>query len=173
MMMVDDDIYTTESPTDGTPLYNFERFKGVHELLANTGLKHTLAICAAEIPNHPELTEYILGRKDEFIFGLHGWNHEKYSTWPRGSIIHSLKRAKERIENVFDTKVEWYFPTWNKRSLEMYEACKELGLKLDDDWVNLTGALSGIKKNTIRFHNWNDNEVEQLKKYVLGQHRAI
>lgn len=165
-LLIDDDVYCTESPTDGRLFYDFDRYKEVHELIARAGEKHVLAICAAEIPNHQELTEYILNRKDEFVFGLHGWNHEKYSTWQKEAIIRSLGRARDRIETVFDTKVEWYFPTWNKRSDEMYAACDFLGLKLDHYWMNLTEALNGEQKTTIRFHSWNDDEVKQLRKYL-------
>ncbi|MFA6445730.1 MAG: polysaccharide deacetylase family protein [Candidatus Paceibacterota bacterium] len=165
-ILVDDDVFATESPTDGRLFYDFNRYKEVHELLASAGLKHCLAICAAEIPNHTELLEYIQSRQEEFIFGLHGWNHEKYSTWPKEAIIRSLGRAKDRIEKVFGVKVEWYFPTWNKRSDEMYQACEYLGLKLDDHWCNLTEALHGVEKTTIRFHSWDDNEFKQLRDYV-------
>lgn len=174
LLIVDDDVFATESPTDGKMFYNFDRYKEVHELLANAGLKHTLAICAAEIPNHPELTDYIKSRKDEFIFGVHGWNHEKYSTWPKEALIRSLGRAKKRIEEVFGTEVEWNFPTWNKRSPEMYAACEFLGLKLNDSWMNFTEALNGVKdKDSIRFHSWDDNEFKQLQEYVYRKHRAI
>lgn len=166
-LLVDDDVYCTESPTDGRLFYDFDRYKEVHELIAKAGEKHVLAICAAEIPNHPELTEYILRRKEEFVFGLHGWNHEKYSLWPKQAIVRSLERAKERIETVFGTKVEWYFPTWNKRSQEMYSACSDLGLKLNDSWMNLGEALNGVQgKDTIRFHSWDGNEYNQLKEYL-------
>lgn len=174
-LLIDDDIFATESPTDGRIFYDFDRFKEVHEIIAQSGQVHGMAICAAEIPNHRELTEYILERKNEFLFGIHGWNHEKYSTWSKEAIIRSLGRAQKRVEAVFDEKVEWYFPTWNKRSDEMYQACSELVLKLNDSWMNLTEALGGIEKETIRFHNWNDEEVKQLRQYcdVYSQHRFV
>jgi|GEM_PF-6882884 len=172
-LITDDDVFATESPTDGKLFYNFDRYREVHDILATAGLKHTLAICAAEIPNHPELVKYINTWKDEFTFGLHGWNHERYSTWPTEAIIRSLGRAKERIETVFDTKVEWYFPTWNKRSPELYAACEFLDLRLDDVWMNLDEALAGKEKETIRFHSWNDHEVMLLRNYVYGKYRKI
>lgn len=161
--IVDDDVFCTESPTNGRLFYNFERYQATHQLLADAGLIHTLAICAAEIPNHPELVEYIMSRKEEFAFGVHGWNHEKYATWPKEAIVRSLKRAKERIETTFGTTVDWYYPTWNKRSPALYAACQELGLQLNDEWVTLKESE---KPYTIRFHSWDDNEYQLLKQYV-------
>jgi peptidoglycan/xylan/chitin deacetylase (PgdA/CDA1 family) len=162
----DDDIYLSESPTDGALFYDLEKFKAVHEIIAKSGNKHMLAINSAEMNNYTDLTWYIQSRKHEFDFGIHGWGHEKYSTWPKDAIVRSFGRAKEYIEGMFDVKVEWYFPTWNKRSPEMYEACKELGLRLDDVWMNLDQALAGEQKETICFHYWNDHEVELLKLYL-------
>lgn len=95
---------------------------------------------------------------------------KKYSTWENETnIARSLFRAKERIENVFEVEVKWFFPPWNKRSQQMYDACEEIGLKLDDNWCNFTEALSGVEKETICFHYWNDSEVKQLKEYLNVQ----
>jgi len=171
IILRDDDIYLTESPTDGTLFYDFEKFKEVHELIAGAGLIHTLAICAGEIENHPELTFYILNRKEEFDFGIHGWMHEKYSTWLKENIKSSLFRSKAVIEAVFGVEVKWFFPPWNKRSPEMFEACKELGLKVNDEWMTLTDALNGKKEEVIGLHYWNNEEVKQLKLYVQRQHK--
>lgn len=167
MILRDDDVFLTESPTDGALFYDFEKFKYAHELIADAGFKHMLAICASEIPNHRELTGYILDRKEEFEFGIHGWGHEKYSTWEnKTNIARSLFRAKERIENVFEVEVKWFFPPWNKRSQQMYDACEEIGLKLDDSWQNFDEYLADKcpEKETICFHYWNDHEVMLLKK---------
>jgi peptidoglycan/xylan/chitin deacetylase (PgdA/CDA1 family) len=165
-LIVDDDPFLTESPNGLGVYYNFEQFKKVHEMIAGAGQIHTLAICAGEIENNPELKEYILSRKDEFNLQLHGWLHERYSEWSKEAIKVSLQRAKDKIEKTFDVEVSLFFPPWNKRSPAMYEACKEIGVKLDDQWVNLTQALAGETKETIRFHSWNTLEVEQLKKYL-------
>lgn len=165
-LLVDDDVFCTESPTDGRVFYDFQRYVDVHTLIVKNGQKHVLAICAAEIWNHPELIEYIQERQDEFILGIHGWNHEKYSTWPKEAIVRSLKRSKDQITDVFGECSDWYFPTWNKRSDEMYKACEELGLKLNDNWMNLGEALTGVEKETIRFHSWNDDEYQNLKLWL-------
>lgn len=172
MIICDDDPFLTESPNGLGVYYNFEQFKKVHEMIADAGQIHTLAIIAGEIENHPELKEYILNKKEEFNLQLHGFLHERYSEWSKEAIKISLQRAKDKIENVFDVKVNWFFPPWNKRSPAMYEACKELGLKLDENWMNLTEALDRQNAETIRFHSWNLLEVEQLAKY-LNDRQAI
>lgn len=165
-LICDDDPFLTESPNGLGVYYNFEQFKKVHEMIANAGEIHTLAIIAGEIENHPELKDYILKRKDEFNLQLHGWLHERYSEWSKEAIKVSLQRAKEKIEKTFDVEVGYFFPPWNKRFPAMYEACEDLGLKLDDNWCNFTEALNGVKTKTIRFHSWNLLEVEQLEKYL-------
>ncbi len=163
MLLRDDDVFLTESPTNGRVLYNFALFKEVHEFIAKHGKKHMLAIIASEIANYPELTEYILSRKSEFEFGIHGWKHQHYETWKENEIYVSLKRAKDLVEKVFNTKVEWYFPPWNKRTDEVYRACTRLGVKLNDNWVNAAEVLNGKKADALCFHFW-DKEVAQLKQ---------
>lgn len=165
-LIVDDDPFLTESPNGHGVYYDFEQFKKVHQLIAGAGEIHTIAIIAGEIENHPEMKEYILERKAEFGFGLHGWLHERYSEWQTSAIVVSLGRARRKI---FETFGEWcteYYPTWNKRSPALYEACKSLDLLLNDDWMTLTEALTGEQKKAIRFHSWNQAEVDQLKKYL-------
>jgi peptidoglycan/xylan/chitin deacetylase (PgdA/CDA1 family) len=157
MILRDDDIYLTESPNGHGVYYDFEAFKRVHEFIAGKGIKHTLAIVAGEIENHPELTEYILERKDEFEFGVHGWMHENYSEWPKEAIKTSLTRAVKKIEEVFE-RPKIFFPPWNKRSDAIKQACAEIGLELNEEWMTPQAALAGGEEKIIGFHYWSEPE---------------
>jgi len=166
MILRDDDIFLTESPTQGRQLYNFEKFKTVHEYIASKGHKHAIAIIAAEIENYPELRDYILKRKDEFIFGVHGWAHTHYIKWSFENTALSLERAKNKIEETFDVKVEWFFPPWNEVSPDVLIGATRAGLDTNRSQTSTTGWLKGERADTICFHYWNDGQFGELKKII-------
>jgi len=174
-LLVDDDPFLTESPNGNGVYYDIEKFKNAHEIIINSGNLHTIAVVAGEIENHPEMKEYITSRNREFRIAIHGWMHERYWEWPKQAIIDSLDRAMRKVGKTLGMYYLEYYPTWNKRSPALYEACKELGLKLNDDWMTLGEALAGKEKKAIRFHSWNDEEVKQLRQYcdVYSQHRFV
>lgn len=160
-MLRDDDVYLTESPRHGTHLYNFEKFKKAHEIIASYKIPHALAIVASEIPAYQELTEYINGRKKEFIFGLHGWTHMDYSVISESAVENSLGRAKLAVYDTFGVYPTWFFPPWNRRSDNLRTACKNLGLELCEHYA-VAQYWNG--ENICCFHYWNDNEVALLNK---------
>lgn len=171
-LLVDDDPFLTESPNGNGIYYDLEKFKKCHEMIVAAGELHTIAIIAGEIENHPKMKEYILERKNEFRLAVHGWLHERYWEWPYPDVVaESLERAMGKIITTFGfgSLTKEYYPTWNKRSDAMYAACKAIGLELNDDWMTIGEALSGVNKKAIRFHSWNDNEVEQLRKYLCQE----
>lgn len=163
MIFRNDDIFLTESPRGYGVYYDFEKFKQAHELLK--GQTHLIAIVASEIENYPELTAYILEHKEDFVFGIHGWAHERYSEWEEEGIYRSLKRAKEKIEETFGVEAITFCPPWNKRSDAMYQACSRLGITVQDSFI--VAAELGEKENDVCcFHYWNDEEMENIKKYL-------
>lgn len=162
----DDDMYLTESPTQGRELYSLEKFKKAHELLVKYGKKHAMAIIAAEINNYPELTKYILSRKDEFIFGVHGWTHNHYATWKQEPIEVSLARAKKKIEETFDVTCEWFFPPWNEQSDALTTACFRVGLKPNYSQTSTTGWIKSERAEAICFHYWSDGQMDELEKIL-------
>jgi peptidoglycan/xylan/chitin deacetylase (PgdA/CDA1 family) len=166
MILRDDDIFLTESPRGFGEYYNFDKFKEIHEIISKNGKKHYLAINAGEIENYPELIGYILNRKDEFEFGLHGWQHERYSEWNSEAIEASLARAKKKVEERFNVKVKWFFPPWNKRSEAMKLACERLGLRLNDNWITPQEALEGKTADSICFHYWNNEEKKCIQQML-------
>lgn len=166
MIYRDDDIFLTESPTQGRQLYSLEKFIACHDLLRSCGKLHAIAIIASEIENYPELRDYIKERKNEFIFGVHGWAHNHYSTWEQDVIEVSLRRTKEKIEKTFDVKVEWFFPPWNERSRFLLNACNAVGLKPNISQCSTSGYLKGEKQEAICFHYWSDGQMAELKKIL-------
>jgi len=159
MILRDDDIYLTKSPRYDIIYYDFDKFKKAHKLLK--GHKHYLAIIASEIDTYPELTEYILANKKDFGFGIHGWEHSDYHRIP--NIEEELKRAKDKIEETFDTDVKWFFPPWNRWGEKTEQACINLGIKLDNNYTQ----FPDIKKaDTLCFHYWNDKKVNALAKWL-------
>ena len=163
MLFRDDDIFLTESPRGFGEYYDFVKFKECHEYFKKAKVKHVLAIVASEIWNHPELVEYLKENKEDFEFGIHGWAHERYSEWEEEAIYKSLNRAKNTIEEVFETRCHWFFPPWNKRNDAMYKACERLELKLNDSFVVPHEALDGKEADALCFHAWNDEERGQIK----------
>ena len=163
----DDDVFCTESPTQGRVMHSMEKFIETHEILARRKKKHMLAIIANEIENYPELVKYILDRKEEFDFGVHGWAHHHYANWDKEPIKRSLEMAKNKIEGTFGVTCEWFFPPWNERTPAMFEACAELGLKLNDSQVNTTAFLRGETNfDAICFHFWSDGQRGELARIV-------
>lgn len=162
----DDDIFLTESPTQGRQLYDFNKFKTVHEYIASKGHKHAIAIIASEIENYPELTNYIKNKKDEFIFGVHGWAHNHCATWKSDVIEISLSRAKHKIEETFETQVEWFFPTWNELSPELIAGANRADLRINNSQTSTTGWLKGERADAICFHYWSDGQFEELKRII-------
>ncbi len=158
----DDDIYLTSSKRSGQ-IYDFEAFKVVHEMLSKNGKIHTLAIIASEIDNHPELTEYILERKNEFEFGVHGWEHSDYSTWKMEDVERDLQMAKEKIEKTFDTKCVWFFAPWNRWNEELILMAKEVGLTLNTEYLT---PDQDPRSGVLCFHYWIPEQREQLKKWL-------
>jgi peptidoglycan/xylan/chitin deacetylase (PgdA/CDA1 family) len=163
MIFRNDDIFLTESPRGYGVYYDFEKFKASHELLK--GHDHLLAINAAEIENYPELKNYILYNRHDFLFGVHGWSHERYSEWNEEAIYQSLKRAKEKIERTFNENVEWFLPPWNKRNEAMYRACERLDLKVNDSFI-VAADLGEKESGVCCFHYWNEEEMSKIKEYV-------
>lgn len=158
----DDDIYLTESRRSGQ-VYNFEEFKKVHEMISGAGKVHTLAIIASEIPNYSELTEYILSRKNEFAFGVHGWEHSNYIGWHKDDILNDLLSAKTRIEYVFDTKCEWFFPPWNRVNHKLINAASKAGLKTNTEYML---PQEDIKDGVLCFHYWHKIEQELIQRWL-------
>jgi len=159
----DDDIYLTSSERSGQ-IYNFEMFKQAHELLSANNKIHTLAIIASEIDNYPEMTEYILSRKDEFDFGVHGWGHSDYSKWDIKDFKQDLIKARNKIEKTFGIKCHWFFAPWNRFTDEMVEATKEIDLE-----TNIHYSLPEHPRQedaVLCFHYWIPEQLEQLKKWL-------
>lgn len=163
----DDDIFLTESPTQGRQLYSLEKFKAVHEYIHSRGFKHHLAIIASEIENYPELVEYIKQHKDECVFGVHGWAHDHYARWNREPIAISFNRAKQKIKDVFEVDVEWFFPPWNELSPSIMMAATDAKLKVNVSQVDPSAWLKGQRANAICIHYWSDDQIGNLKK-ILG-----
>jgi peptidoglycan/xylan/chitin deacetylase (PgdA/CDA1 family) len=159
-----DDIFLTESPRGFGEYYSFEKFKKSHELLK--GHKHILAIIAGEIENYPEMKEYILKHKDDFMFGIHGWAHERYSEWKEPAIYISIKRAKEKIESTFGVKATHFCPTWNKRNYDMYIAVQKLGMEVQDHFIVPREIEEGKSAEAVCFHYWNDDEMTILQRCI-------
>lgn len=166
MRLRDDDIFLTESPTQGNQLYNLEKFKAVHEMIVKSGNIHYIAIIAGEIENYPELIKYIRAHKNEFGFGIHGWLHHAYTTWSHEHTYLSLERAKKKIIDTFRVVPKIFFPPWNKTNLEVVVACKQLDLEIDSSFVSPTQALMGQTATSLCFHYWHDGEVAQLKQWL-------
>lgn len=158
----DDDIYLTRSERSGQ-IYDFEAFKSVHEMLAEAGQIHTLAIIASEIDTYPELTKYILERKKEFAFGVHGWEHSDYSKMEQNKVKADLLKAKNKIEKVFDTKCFWFFAPWNRWTDELIETAKDCGLKLNTHYCL---PDQEVQKGVLCFHCWIKEQRKQLKKWL-------
>jgi len=165
MLFRDDDIYMTESPTRGSHLYNFEKFKECHELIASHGDIHILGIVAGEIENYPELTKYIKEHQKEMMFAVHGWMHYDYSLWKADKIYKSMMRAKNKITEVFGEVPQWYFPPWNRRNDEVMKAALEAKLRVSDNYVTPDQYLMGQRGELMLFHYWSENIIPEIKKY--------
>lgn len=167
MIIRDDDIYLTESPTQGRQLYSFDKFKKVHEYIVSRGHKHHLAIIASEIENYPELTAYLMEHKDECVFGVHGWAHDHYFKWNRGPIAVSLGRAKEKIKETFGVEVTTFFPPWNELSPALMMGAADVDLEVNVSQCDPQGWLKGERADAICIHYWSDNQYTNLQK-ILG-----
>ena len=158
----DDDIYLTKSERSGQ-IYDFKAFKVVHEMLAEAGKIHTLAIIASEIDTYPELTKYILERKKEFAFGVHGWEHSDYLRWNMEIVKKDLQKAKDKIEETFDTECFWFFAPWNRFNNDLILTAREVGLNLNTNYLL---PDQPIQKGVLCFHYWIPEQREQLKKWL-------
>src|SRR5690606_23979523 len=87
-----------------------------------------ITVVAAEIPNHPETVTYVQRNLDSFELALHGWNHDDYSRWPRDRVADVLRRAKERMEDLFGVEVRVFAAPWNRWS----PALKDIATKLTE-----------------------------------------
>jgi peptidoglycan/xylan/chitin deacetylase (PgdA/CDA1 family) len=166
LILRDDDIFLTGSERSGQ-IYDFEAFKEIHEIIAKTGREHMLAVIASEIETYPELKDYILSRKEEFGFGVHGWEHSNYTKWSSEDIKKDLLRAKEEIEKVFNVEVSWFFPPWNRTNETLIRSAKEVGLKTDINYTLPETILQGGavgKAETLCFHYWVKRQQEELKQ---------
>lgn len=162
MILRDDDIFLTESATNGRDFYGFEAFCRVHELLASNGKSHAIAIIAGEIENYPELTDYILKRKGEFIFGLHGWQHQRYWEWEYSGIKNSLQRGRDKIIEVFQETPAYFFAPWNWLSDAIHDACSALQMESRKTFVPISKVVIGETADFACFHYWSAEEREQL-----------
>lgn len=167
MIIRDDDIFLTESPTQGRQLYSFDKFKAVHEYIVSRGHKHHLAIIASEIENYPELVSYLKEHKDECVFGVHGWAHDHYAKWNREPIALSLGRAKEKIKSTFNVDVEWFFPPWNELSPSIMMGAGDVKLKVNVSQTDPSKWLKGEVAEAICIHYWSDDQFGNLKR-ILG-----
>ena len=158
----DDDIYLSNSPRYGTLYYNFNEFVEVHEMIADAGFKHTLAIIASEIDKYPELTEYIKRHLSECNLEVHGWEHADYSKWVnKADITTDMLKAEVKIKKTFGVEPTMFFPPWNRYSDIMKAGVEDSGLKFMGDYVQFpqTGDV-------ICFHYWNLEERNMLKEWL-------
>ena len=83
LIVRDDDIFLTEAPNSGQPIYDFDAFVKTHEMIAAAGAVHRLAIIASEMRLHPEMLLYIQEHLDECELAVHGWTHADYARWKK------------------------------------------------------------------------------------------
>jgi peptidoglycan/xylan/chitin deacetylase (PgdA/CDA1 family) len=168
VVMRDDDAFLTRSPRmlDRAPYYNFDKFKSVHEFLADEGLKHSIGIVSGEIKDHPEMKEYILSAKEEYELCSHSHEHKDYSKMTSKEQEEDIKKSVETIEDEFQIRVHKFYAPFNHIDTNLIETCKKLKIELDTDFINPGQALAGMKAHSINFHYWADEQIKDLKEWV-------
>ena len=165
LIVRDDDIFLTEAPNSGQPIYDFEAFVKAHEMIAAAGATHRLAIIASEIREHPEMFKYIQNHLHECELAVHGWTHADYSRWKRPAwIARSLRDAGNAIEEFFALKPKVFVPPWNKISPHVRKACASLNLTIDTSPFVQHDEARG--KTHVHFHYWNSTQVEAVRQWL-------
>jgi peptidoglycan/xylan/chitin deacetylase (PgdA/CDA1 family) len=137
----------------------FKRFKEVDKVFIEHHVVHQVAVLAEGIDVYPEWVKYIKDRQPEMQVEMHGWGHVNYRIYSKEFGYQLLKTAKEKIEDVFQTKItRWYvphswrcFPDWSQ------EVCDRLG-------INFHTHGGQIQHNY--FHYWNQPSVDKIYKIL-------
>lgn len=166
MILRDDDVFLTTSPTCGRKFIALPAFIETHEAIVAAGRKHVLGIIAGEIFNHPHMLAYIVRHKPECEFAVHGWLHEPYYDWEEEPITDSLTMCRDTIINVFGAMPRWFFPPWNRITEPIRRACSAVGLRVNDSFISPDAALAGNTADALNFHYWHDRERAELLQWL-------
>lgn len=169
MILRDDDVFLTHSPTCGRKLHALAQFIDIHEAIVAAGRKHVLGIIAGEIFNHPGMLSYLSKHKGECEFAVHGWLHEPYAQWEEEPIFRSLVLCRDTIEEVFSVKPGWLFAPWNNFTDGIRRAAARAGLRVNESYVGPGAALRGLTADALNFHYWHDQEREEVKQWLVMQ----
>lgn len=129
----------------------FEWFK----MTTQVDKPYILAIVAEGIDSQPEWVEYIR-EHPQWELQCHGWEHILYCRLPKTTIVEELKRAKEKIEKIFNRDVQKYYPPKMKYNDVSRKAAKEAGMEETRERWTLKQYLDKEVENPneIYFHYW-------------------
>jgi len=134
---------------------DLSEFKKLHETFISNKKIHICAVLFEGLADNYGLFHYLVNAPLLDI-QLHGWTHRDYSKLSEIKVRLDFQRAitywnenvtrrygKGILDNTLK-QITTYYPPWNRRSPEVEEACKRLGLRVDNR----------IGGQVFNFHYW-------------------
>ena len=114
-------------------------FKKLHEQFITKDTVHTASLIMKDLWENQAVFWY-LASAPLLEIGLHGWEHKDYSVLSYGDCYRDLRMSLDywdinarrmlQVEELDDSKkIKIFFAPWNKESLSIREACRDLGLR--------------------------------------------
>lgn len=123
----------------------------VLEALASLGLKATFFQLAYRAERYPELVRAVLDEGHEIA--LHGVDHTRLTSLPRGEVRGLLENGRERLSKVAGRDVRMFRPPYGAQSPATYAATRRAGLMpvvwgpSVRDWVD--GAAADVAERGL------------------------
>jgi len=168
--------YLSDWRPDGkTP---FELFKQADRLFDKYNYPCILAILSEGIDKYPEWVDYIKKYQHRYIIELHGSYHYYYCDLNEIEGERELRKAKEKIESTFNTKISTWYITFGKKKAPEWgqRVCDRIGIKYDYPTSKRDPELwlkNYYKKDDliypfyhINFHYWHPEQREDINNVL-------
>jgi len=133
MLIRDDDVFLLGGKyTSHTEVV--ERFKQIHQIIANEGAIHIAALICGTLNQFPGGIDFLKQayEKKELIPEIHGWEHTNYGVLNIKEIINHLNKCIETIETNFNYHPTKFYTPWGANDKHIKEASNMVGLELID-----------------------------------------
>jgi hypothetical protein len=154
-------VYRDDDVNIYTDLYILTQ---VQKLFDKYNKVHTITVIMRDLWDSRGVWQWLMTTKNINV-ELHGWEHIDYTSVNYETIYNSLKLALmywgingRRCEEQYKYKlrpITTFYPPWNKVNEDVYKACSDLGLVVDN---RPTG------QDVYSFHWWEMVEAEQLSR---------
>lgn len=162
---------------DFDPRFDLDMVRSTHKEFLKRDLIETVCIqvcLGAGFGLKPQVLRYIK-ETPSYDIQLHCWSHDHYNEWFVRDIIRDLSAAMHYMKKKLDLYPNILYPPYNVGGKNLEEACKYLGLRLDNSGDYIIHFLSepeAYKEITsVYFHMWQKANRELLPKlldYFIG-----